>query len=102
MISWSKITYSFSVNQNILWLTIDQMKGVKGKLSLPPKQNVLTEVKNFPISHVGKYNCIYVIYLHSIETNAILPNKMLPITIPQSSNQERILIEPSKILYFNR
>lgn len=89
------------VGQNILWFTMNQNKGIIGKLSLP-KQNVLTEVKDFTISHVGKFNCIYVVRIQSIKPEATLPNKMLPITIPQSSNQERILIEPTKILYFNR
>ena len=84
----------------MIWIDLKLNFKISGRLSFP-KSHTLENVRDYRINQIGKYNSIYVLQEEKF-TYPTNISHMLPIVIEGRPCQKRIMVTPSKILYFPR
>ena len=86
----------------MIWIDLTLNFTISGRLS-SQGSNILENVREFYINEIGKYQSMYVLQKKNIDSSASTNSKhMLPFIINGLPSQKRIIITPSRILYFQR
>ena len=90
----------FIVQEKMLWIDRKLNLILIGRLS--NDHSVLEEAEETEIKFVGKFHSIHVAKIPQKKWQITNMNHLLPIRILYNTNESRVLVKPSKILYFSR
>ena len=87
--------------EEVILYSPEEKKLLKGKMV---ENSFLKDAKEVKISKIGQYNCLQVIKTEEIEGHQTKQEDLirLPVKIFSSIKDQRILIRPGKLLYYNR
>ena len=106
VLQWNLVTFISIILylelKDVIWIDLTLNFTISGRLS-SQGSNILENVREFYINEIGKYQSMYVLQKKNIDSSASTNSKhMLPFIINGLPSQKRIMITPSRILYFQR